>query len=70
MGSLFSPDDLPTMFALDAGSGKTLWSYTSGGSVNAGPAIAGGKVIWGSGYAHLGFGGANNKLYAFSKDGK
>jgi len=70
MGALFFPADLPTMFAFDAATGKTLWSYTAGGSVNAGPAIAGGKVIWGSGYSHLGFGGANNKLYAFSKNGK
>src|SRR5204863_146318 len=29
----------PTMFALDAHSGKQLWSFVSGGSVNASPAI-------------------------------
>lgn len=70
MGATFFPGDLPTMFALDAANGKTLWSFTSGGSVNSGPAIADGRVYWGSGYAHLGFGGANNKLYAFSRNGK
>jgi polyvinyl alcohol dehydrogenase (cytochrome) len=70
MGATFFPGDLPTMFALDAANGKTLWSFTSGGSVNSGPAIADGRVYWGSGYSHLGFGGANNKLYAFSRNGK
>jgi polyvinyl alcohol dehydrogenase (cytochrome) len=66
MGALFFGPDQPTMFALDAGNGKQLWQYTSGGSVNAGPAIVDGTVYWGSGYIHLGFGGANNKLFAFS----
>jgi polyvinyl alcohol dehydrogenase (cytochrome) len=67
MGALFFPADLPTMFALDAKSGKQLWSYASGGSVNAGPAIVDGTVYWGSGYSHLGFGGGNNKLFAFGR---
>ena len=66
MGSLFAPVDQPTMFAFAAGNGKQLWQYTSGGSVNAGPAIVDGTVYWGSGYAHLGFGGPNDKLFAFS----
>ena len=67
MGALFAPASLPTMFALDAKSGKQLWSYASGGSVNAGPAIVDGTVYWGSGYAHLGFGGGNNQLFAFGR---
>ena len=61
----------PTMLALDASNGSTLWSYAAGSSVNAGAVIAGDTVFWGSGYAHLpipGFTG-NNKFYAFSKDG-
>jgi polyvinyl alcohol dehydrogenase (cytochrome) len=66
MGSLFAPVDEPTMFAFDAGNGKQLWQYTSGGSVNAGPAIVDGTLYWGSGYSHLGFGGGNDKLFAFS----
>jgi polyvinyl alcohol dehydrogenase (cytochrome) len=69
MGATFVPGNLPTMFALDASNGKQLWSFTSGGSVNAGPAIVNGTVYWGSGYTHLGFGGANNKLFAFSRNG-
>jgi polyvinyl alcohol dehydrogenase (cytochrome) len=66
MGTLFFGPPAPTMFALDAGNGKQLWQYTTGGSVNAGPAIVDGTLYWGSGYTHLGFGGASNKLFAFS----
>ena len=32
--------DKPTFFALDSATGKILWSFVSGGSVNSGPAIA------------------------------
>ena len=67
MGALFFPADQPTMFALNAATGQELWSFTSGGSVNAGPAIAHGTVYWGSSYSRLGFGGTNNKLFAFSR---
>ncbi len=67
MGSLFAPVAQPTMFALDAKDGTQLWSFASGGSVNAGPAIVDGRVYWGSGYSRLGFGGTNNKLFAFSR---
>jgi polyvinyl alcohol dehydrogenase (cytochrome) len=49
-----------TMYALDAKTGKVLWSYNGGsggspfvtgvfGACNAGPSIAGGMVYWGSG---------------------
>ena len=41
------------MRALDAATGKILWSFESGGSVASGPAIADGMVFWGSGYEHL-----------------
>jgi polyvinyl alcohol dehydrogenase (cytochrome) len=41
------------MRALDAATGKILWSFASGGSVASGPAIADGMVFWGSGYEHL-----------------
>ena len=60
------------MLALDASSGKTLWSYPAGSSVIAGAIVAGDSVYWGSGYAHLGIPGftGNNKFYAFSRNGK
>ena len=62
----------PTMFALDASNGRTLWSYAAGSSVIAGATISGDSVYWGSGYAHLGIPGytGNNKFYAFSRNGK
>ena len=59
------------MYALDAATGKILWSFASGGSVAGGAAIAGGSVYWGSGYCGtLCLGGTtpvlnNDKLYAF-----
>lgn len=62
----------PDMFALDAATGKILWSYAAGSSVIAGPSIVDGTVYWGAGYTHLGlpmFTG-NNKLYAFTLNGK
>ena len=62
----------PEMFALDAATGKILWSYSAGSSVIAGPSIVGGTVYWGAGYSHLGlpmFTG-NDKLFAFSLNGR
>jgi polyvinyl alcohol dehydrogenase (cytochrome) len=53
------------MYALDASTGKILWSYASGGAELAGASIVGGTVYWGSGYHN----GDNDKLYAFTLDG-
>ena len=62
------------MFALDASTGTTLWSFASGGSVLAGASIANDTVFWGSGYGHLGAAFAqftgNTKFYAFSLGGQ
>jgi polyvinyl alcohol dehydrogenase (cytochrome) len=60
------------MFALDASSGKVLWSYAASGSVWSGPAIANGTLYWGSGYSLVGPPGVsgNNTFYAFSLNGK
>jgi polyvinyl alcohol dehydrogenase (cytochrome) len=57
----------PTMFALDAANGKQLWQFTSGGSVNAGPAIVDGRAYWGSGYSNQGLGDPNAKLFALKR---
>ncbi|MFC4889824.1 PQQ-binding-like beta-propeller repeat protein [Streptomyces beijiangensis] len=65
--------DKNNMYALDARTGKILWGFPSGGSVGRGPAVVDGTVYWGSGYtlAKILFGGAsNNKLYAFSVNGR
>jgi len=55
-----------TMLAMNAVTGQVLWTFDSGGSCNAGAAISGGVVYWGSGYrAFAPFSTGNNKLYAF-----
>ncbi len=62
-----SLDPAGHMYAMNASNGHILWSFASGGSVNAGAAVVDGVVYWGSGYTHLtGIGTGNNKLYAFS----
>ncbi len=63
-----SMDSTGHMYAMRASTGEILWSFASGGSCNAGAAIANGVVYWGSGYSHLGpsLGTGNNKFYAFS----
>ena len=53
------------MYALNAATGAILWSFASGGSVAAGPAIVGGSVYWGSGYSKSNSGSASRRLYAF-----
>jgi polyvinyl alcohol dehydrogenase (cytochrome) len=58
-------------FALDAATGRILWQWKAGSSVNAGPAVVGGTVFWGSGYSRSGAeGSGNNQFFAFSLDGK
>jgi len=66
-----SPDTAPTMFALDAATGNTLWSFVSGSSVIAGATVVNNNMWWGSGYAHLGIPGftGNNKFYGFTPNG-
>jgi polyvinyl alcohol dehydrogenase (cytochrome) len=56
-----------TLFALDAATGKVIWSFAAGSSVNAGATTVNGVVYWGSGYTNLGppYTG-NTKFYAFS----
>jgi len=56
------------MLALDAQTGKILWTFTTAGSVIDGPSIVNGVLYWGSGYGRVG-GTPNNKLYAFSVPG-
>lgn len=63
----------PTMVALSAATGDTLWTYPASASVVAGATLANNMVYWGSGYAHLGipgFTGGNNQFYAFSLNGQ
>jgi outer membrane protein assembly factor BamB len=60
------------MYALDAATGKILFSFASGGAVVSGAAVVGGSVYRGSGYyfstcpASEPACGNNDKLYAFA----
>ncbi len=56
--------------AYDAKDGKILWEFDTGGAVGGGPTVVDGVLYLGSGYTFLRVGKANNKLYAFSIDGK
>ena len=71
-GSMAGGASDKNMFALNAATGATLWSFAAGGSVNAGASIANDTVFWGSGYSNLGIPGmtSNNKFYAFTPGGK
>ncbi len=71
-GVVYAPSMSGDVRALDAANGKTLWSQHLPGSAVGGAAIVDGVVYWGNGYAHLGIPGwtGNNKLYAFSLNGK
>jgi outer membrane protein assembly factor BamB len=42
------------MFALDAATGKILWSSNAGSSVISGPSMVDGTIYWGAGYTYLG----------------
>jgi polyvinyl alcohol dehydrogenase (cytochrome) len=59
VGSMDSNTNDPTMFGLNAATGRILWSFAAGSAVNAGPAIVGNTVYWGS----------TNKLFAFTVPG-
>ena len=70
-GVLYAPSMSGYVYALSAATGATLWSYNTGGSVNAGAAIVNGTVYWGSGYGHFApegqpVGTHNNKFFAFA----
>ncbi len=54
-------------YALDGTTGKILWAWPAGSSVNSGPAIVNGSVYWGAGYRRAGAqGSGNNQLFAFT----
>ncbi len=63
-GVIYAGSQSGSMYALDAATGKVLWSFASGGTVIDGPSIVDGVLYWGSGYSNPGT--SNNKLYAFS----
>ncbi len=56
--------------AYNAKDGKIVWEFDTGGAVGGGATVVDGVVYVGSGYQFLRVGKPNNKLYAFSIDGK
>jgi len=70
-GSMAKLPSQHQFFALDAATGRILWRWSAGSSVNAAPAVVGGTVFWGSGYSRSGVeGSGNHQFFAFSVDGK
>jgi polyvinyl alcohol dehydrogenase (cytochrome) len=67
VGSLATAGD--QMYALDATTGEVIWRFAAGGSVASHPALADGRLYWGSGFGQF-TGVAGNKLYVFSIDGR
>ena len=65
-GVMYAGSSSDFMYALDAATGKILWSFDSGGSVIDGPSIVDGTLYWGSGPGSISGGTHNTKLYAFS----
>lgn len=61
-------------YALDAANGDILWGYPAGASVNAGPAVVGGSVYWGTGYSRApnkeGSSNTPGRFYAFGLSGR
>jgi polyvinyl alcohol dehydrogenase (cytochrome) len=51
----------PTMLALDASTGQTLWSFAAGSSVVFGATIVGNTVYWGSGLHPLAHSGLHDE---------
>ena len=49
-GVLYALSICGNMHALDASTGRILWTFQSGGAVLDGPAIVDGTLFWGSGY--------------------
>ena len=62
-----SMDATGPMYAMNAKTGKILWTYNAGSSCNAGASVVENTVYWGSGYTNYGFGvGGTNKVFAFT----
>jgi polyvinyl alcohol dehydrogenase (cytochrome) len=55
----------PNIFALEAATGRQLWSFAAEGDVNSAPAIVEGVVYWGSGYGAA----TSHTFYALSSGG-
>jgi polyvinyl alcohol dehydrogenase (cytochrome) len=61
-GVAFVATDQGAMAALDAGTGKSLWSFTAPNKSGCGPAIVGDRVVWGYGFFLFGSPGAGGVI--------
>lgn len=50
---LVAEKDRHTLYALDADTGRTLWTYTAGGRIDSPPTVHGGLVLFGSADGHV-----------------
>ncbi len=68
-GVVYVADTAGLMFALNASTGYTLWTFQAPGSVNNAPAIINGTLYWGTGYHNFPvgqpYGTASNEFYSF-----
>jgi polyvinyl alcohol dehydrogenase (cytochrome) len=69
-GVLYAGSYSGFMYGMNAATGAILFNFQSGGSVIDGPSITGSTLYWGSGYANIRPGTPNNKVFAFSLNGK
>jgi polyvinyl alcohol dehydrogenase (cytochrome) len=67
---VFAGSSKGNIYVYNAKDGNVLWQFDTGGAVGGGPTVVDGTLYIGSGYTFLGVGKRNNKLYAFSIDGK
>lgn len=70
-GVVYAPSMSGTMYALDAASGKVIWSFQAAGSVNTGAVPVNGSVYWGDGYSQPDAPGSTGSktFYSFSLNG-
>ncbi|PJE95798.1 hypothetical protein CUT44_21320 [Streptomyces carminius] len=54
------------MYAFDAATGELLWDFEGEGASMSGPAVTGGTVYWGNGYARVRGADPSTTFYAFS----
>ena len=71
-GVVYAASMSGAMYAFDASSGATRWTYQAAGSVNAAPSVYDGVLYWGSGYHNFPvkpIGTASNAFYSFALPG-
>jgi serine/threonine protein kinase/outer membrane protein assembly factor BamB len=68
-GAGATPDNNGTLYALNASSGKQLWTYKTTGSINSSPAVANGIVYFGANEFYALDATSGSKLWSFQTTG-